>query len=121
MDDNGVMDLSYMKKTQKDRFDIHSRMGLPVDQLRRVLDTLYDGEMGTMIWLSQIRGFYAKKQNVTREHSVYMWLVRNELTGKKLIDFFENEEGFLNGMNLIINRIEGRKISLERIKIDEAL
>jgi len=121
MKDENVMDLSYLKKTQEDRLNIHRKMGLPVDQLRRVLDVLYDGNVGTAIWLTQIRAFYSKKENITREHQVYLWLVRNELTGSKLIDFFENEEGFLNGMNVIINRIEGRRYSLERIKIDEAL
>lgn len=121
IEDGNAMDLSYLKKTQESRMKLREALGLDELQLRRVLDTLYDGEMNTAIWLTQIRAFYSKKQNITREHQVYMWLVRNELTGKKLIDFFENEEGFLNGMNTIINRIEGRKISLERIKIDEAL
>ena len=120
-DDPNVMDLSYLKKTQEDRFKIHEKAGLPVHQLRRVLDTLYDGVPDSAIWLTQIRAFYAKKKNITREHQVYMWLLKNELYGKKLVEFFENEEGFLNGMNIIINRIEGRKISMERIKIDEAL
>ena len=120
MNHDGVLDLSYLKKTQEDRFKIHESQGLPVEQLRRVLDTLYDGEPDTAIWLTQIRAFYVKKKNITREHSVYLWLVRNGLTGKKLVEFFQNEEGFLNAMNLIINRIEGRKVSLERIKIDEA-
>jgi hypothetical protein len=115
------MDLSYLKKTQKDRFKIHEQQGLPVHQLRKVLDTLYDGEPATAIWLTQIRAFYVKKKNIGREHQVYLWLVRNKLIGKKLVEFFENEEGFLNGMNTIINRIEGRKLSMEKIKIDEAL
>jgi hypothetical protein len=121
INDPNVMDLSHLKATQEDRFKIHQKMGLPVNELRRVLDTLYDGEMRTAIWLTQIRAFYSKKQNLTREHQVYLWLIRNELTGLRLVEFFENEDGFLNAMNLIINRIEGRKISLERIKIDEAL
>ena len=119
--DANLIDLSHLKKTQEDRFKIHEHQGLPVHQLRKVLDALYDGEPDTAIWLTQIRAFYAKKKNLTREHQVYMWLLRNELYGKKLVEFFQNEEGFLNGMNLIINRIEGRKISMERIKIDEAL
>jgi len=117
---NDVMDLSYLKKTQEDRFKIHERAGLPVDQLRKVLDTLYDGQPDTAIWLTQIRAFYAKKKNVHREHCVYLWLARNGLYGMKLVEFFQNEEGFLNGMNHIINRMEGRKVSLETIKIDEA-
>lgn len=120
MDEN-VMDLGYLKKTQEDRFKIHSLRGLPVDKLRRVLDALYDGIPATAMYLTQIRAFYAKKKNIGREHSVYLWLVRNKLTGLRLVDFFENEEGFLNGMNTIINRIEGRRLSLQRIKIDEAL
>ena len=119
--DENVMDLSHLKKTQEDRFKIHERAGLPVAELRKVLDTLYDGLPETAIWLTQIRSFYAKKKNIDREHQVYLWLVRNGLHGRHLVEFFQNEEGFLNGMNLIINRIEGRKYSLETIKINEAL
>ena len=115
------MDLSYLKKTQEKRFDNYRKRGLPVDQLRRTLDALYDGTPATAIWLTQVRAFYAKKNNLNREHQVYLWLVRNGLTGVKLVEFFENEEGFLNGMNIIINRIEGRRFSLEKIKLDEAL
>jgi len=115
------MDLSYLKKTQDDRFKIHEKMGLPVDKLRKVLDTLYDGEPATAIWLTQIRAFYVKKKNIGREHQLYLFLVRNGLTGTKLVEFFQNEEGFLNGMNLLINRMDGRKYSLETIKISEAL
>ena len=115
------MDLADLKKTQENRFKLHEQQGLPVEQLRRVLDALYDGEPRTALWLTQIRAFYAKKKNITREHQVYLWLVRNNLRGLRLVEFFQNEEGFLNGMNLIINRIEGRKISMENIKIDEAL
>lgn len=121
MKDNEVIDLSHLKKTQGDRFKAHERAGLPVHQLRKVLDTLYDGTPETAIWLTQIRAFYSKKKNIHREHSVYLWLVRNSLIGIKLVEFFENEDGFLNGMNIIINRIEGRKFSLEQIKINEAL
>lgn len=116
-----VMGLGHLKKTQEDRFKIHERAGLPVHQLRKVLDALYDGEPATAIWLTQIRAFYAKKKNITREHQLYLFLLRNELYGKRLVEFFENEDGFLNGMNYLVNRMDGRKYSLERIKIDEAL
>ena len=115
------MGLGHLKKTQEDRFKIHERAGLPVHQLRKVLDALYDGEPATAIWLTQIRAFYAKKKNITREHQLYLFLLRNELYGKRLVEFFENEDGFLNGMNYLVNRMDGRKYSLERIKIDEAL
>lgn len=119
-DINGILDLAYLKETQEQRFKAHELAGLPVHQLRVVLDTLYDGEQATALYLTQIRAFYMKKKNITREHQVYLWLVRNKLTGKKLIEFFENEGGFLNGLNKIINRIEARKLSIEKIKIDEA-
>ena len=115
------MDLSYLKKTQDERFAAHKRAGLPVDQLRRVLDTLYDGVLDNAMWLTKIRSFYVKKENITREHQVYLWLIRNGLTGVKLHQFFTDEGGFLSGMNLIINRMSGRKYSLDEIKIDEAL
>ena len=116
-----VMDLSYLKETQKDRFKIHEQAGLPVDKLRKVLDTLYDGTPETALWLTQIRAFYAKKNNIGREHQLYMYMVRQGLCGMKLVEFFQNEEGFLNGMNHLINRMEGRKYTLEEIKISEAL
>lgn len=116
-----VMDLSHLAKDQKRKLDSYRMQGLPVDQLRSVLDKLYDGVPATAIWLTQIRSFYGKKKNLHREHSVYMWLIKNQLTGQRLVDFFENEEGFLNGMNIIVNRIEGRKLTLTRIKLDEAL
>jgi hypothetical protein len=118
---DNVLDLSYLKKTQESRLEDYKLQGLPVDQLRRVLDTLYDGEVGTAFWLTQIRAFYSKKKNLTREHQVYLYLIKNGLRGKKLIEFFENEEGFLNAMNLIINRMDGNNYSVTRIKIDEAL
>lgn len=118
--DDGVIDLSTLKKTQDERFKVHEQAGLPVHQLRTVLDFLYDGEPATAIWLTQIRAFYAKRSSITREHQVYLWLCRNKLQGKRLVEFFENEGGFLNGMNFIINRMEGRKTHMNNIKIDEA-
>lgn len=90
-------------------------------ELRRVLDTLYDGEPDTMFWLAQIRAFYSKKKNVYREHAVYMFMVRQNIRGRKIIEFFNERGGFLNGMNWLINRMDGRKYSLETIKLDEAL
>ena len=119
--DANVLDLSYLKQTQAKRFEAHKLAGLPVDKLRKVLDTLYDGQPATAIYLTQIRAFYAKKKNIHREHSVYLYMVRNGLIGLKLVEFFENEGGFLNGLNFLINRMDGRKYTLETIKIDEAL
>ena len=94
---------------------------LEIYQLRKVLDTLYSGEPETMLYLAQIRAFYAKKKDITREHRVYLWLVKNGLTGKKLVNFFLNEGGFLNGMNTIINFIEGTQRNRRVIKADELI
>ena len=119
--DADVLDLSYLKNKKEDTLNQYRMQGLPVDELRTVLDALYDGVPETAFWLTQIRAFYSKKNNLFREHSVYLYLIKNQLTGRRLVEFFKNEEGFLNGMNFIINRMEGRKFTLERIKIDEAL
>lgn len=108
-------------KIKQYQLDQYRNQGLPVDQLRTLIETLYDGNNAAYFYLTRIRAFYTKKKNLYREHQVYLWLVRNKLTGQKLVEFFENEDGFLNGMNIIINRIEGRVYSMERIKIDEAL
>ena len=90
------------------------------EQLKTVLRTLHNGCADATFWLCQINAFYAQKKNITREHRVYLWLIRNGLIGRSLCQFFENEGGFLNGLNHIINRIEGRKFTNEVIKIDEA-
>jgi len=96
-----------------------------IDQLKReelyvVLNTLYNGHPDVAFWLCQIRAFYAKKKDITREHRVYLWLVRNGLIGQKLCNFFLENDGFINGLNVIINNIEGRRFTKENIKIDEA-
>lgn len=94
--------------------------GLPVCQLRQVLNKLYDGTPTTMLYLSQIRGFYSKKKDMTREHLIYMELVRNKLTGTRLVQFFEEQGGFLSGLNWLVNKVEGNKYHQKTIKIDEA-
>ena len=95
---------------------------LTVSQIRKVLDTLYDGEPQTTFWIFQIRSFYAKKDDRTREFAVYLWLIRNGITGRRLVEFFEmHNRSFLNGLNTIINRMEGRRYSSEAITIQEAL
>lgn len=100
--------------------DLYKMQGLPVDQLRRVLDKLYDGVPETTLYLTKIHAFYATKKNMRREHQVYMWMVRNGLTGANLVAFFTDQSGFLGGLNHIVNRIEGKKYYKSDIKIDEA-
>lgn len=130
------MDLSYLndKKPKKNNDEIletdvlkrkaieqASAHALKEWELRKVLDTLYDGIPETAFWLSQIHAFYAKKQNKYREHAVYMFMIKQGITGPKILEFFNEQGGFLNGLNWLINRMDGRKYSLETIKIDEAL
>ena len=110
-----------MQNFKKKQLDIYRRQGLPVDQLRTLLDNLYDGVPATMLYLAKIRAFYSKKDNIHREHQIYLWLSGNKLCGQKLVDFFEENDGFLGGLNLAVNRMDGRKYSLNTIKIDEAL
>lgn len=80
------------------------RRRLEVTELRKVLDYLYDGNPATMMPLMQCRNF-------KQEHEIYVWLYRNGIKGKKLIEFFENEsntqdgKGYLNAINEILKRI----------------
>jgi hypothetical protein len=83
---------------------------LSPQRLRHVLDTLYDGEPGTAMPLFQCRNF-------KEEHDVFLWLYRNDIKGRKLIEFFQNESsekdgsGYLNAINEIIKRIRAEKFA----------
>ena len=87
-------------------------MRLSNQNLRKVLDRLYDGEMGTSFYLLQCRNF------PKYEHQIYLWLDRNGLHGKKLIEFFQNEsfshdgQGALNGINFIVRKITNNKFNV---------
>lgn len=91
---------------------------LNVFQLRKVLDSIYDGENKTFHYIMRIQSFYVKKKNKSREQQVYMWFIRNKITGKKFVEFFE-QYGFLEVMNHVVNRLDGRKFSNTNIKINE--
>lgn len=99
--------------------------GINKAQLRTMIEYLWDGNMMAFSFLTRIRSFYSKKQDFTREYSVYLWLSRNKIKGQRLVDFFRNEGNddqgnFLEGLNYICNRLDGRKVRREIIKIDEA-
>ena len=82
---------------------------LPPHRLRRVLDYLYDGEPETFRLLENIN------TNYRRAHRIFLWLVRNEIKGKKLVEFFQNESGeadglgILSGIVFILSHIDGIK------------
>ena len=83
-----------------------ARRRLAIHELRHVLNYLFDGEMETAKPLLQCRNF------PRYEHDIYYWLYRNQIKGKKLVAFFQNEsgldsgEGYLNAINTIIQKIE---------------
>lgn len=83
---------------------------LSPERLRHVLDTLYDGEPGTAMPLFQCRNF-------REEHDIFLWLYRNNIKGKKLVEFFQNESktedgaGYLNAINEIVRRIRAEKFA----------
>ena len=91
------------------------------ESLRSLLSFLWDESPEALNYLLRIRAFYCKKENRNRELQSYAWLAKNKIIGKKLIEFFEEEGNFLSGMNKMINRIDGRKYSLNRIMYDECL
>lgn len=64
-------------------------------QLRITLDYLYDGEMRTFKHLQYIQ------HNFKRAHHIFLWLVRNKIRGVKLVEFFENESGDIDGGGLL--------------------
>ena len=94
---------------------------LSVDQLRRVADYLYDGEMATFPILRAIRAQYR------RSDRILLWLCRNELRGTKLVEFFQNESGdidgggLLSGITYILNHIDGTPNATGRLKANELL
>lgn len=87
------------------------RRRLEVSQLRKILDYLYDGEQAVLMPLLQCRNF-------KQEHEIYVWLYRNQIRGKKLVAFFQNESnavdggGYLNAINKIIRSIEYNKTKI---------
>lgn len=83
---------------------------------REVLTFLWDGDVQAFNALKYIKDAYADWQDI------FIWLKRNNLRGKKLVEFFENESpdgrGYLSGVEHIIARIEGKKHSIEQLKAD---
>jgi hypothetical protein len=88
-----------------------------LNQVRNFVDRLYDGE------LEAFNILYYIKQNYKEWALMFRWLEKNDLRGKKLIDFFKHESpdngGYLMGCTLILSRIKGHKNTLVGVKIDE--
>lgn len=84
---------------------------------KKTLDYLYDGEPKTAFPLLWVCNTYKEWP------AMLNWLVKNEMRGKKLVEFFGNESpdggGFHSGATLILSRIKGHKYHLKNIKADE--
>lgn len=86
--------------------------GLTNNQLRKIADTLYDGEPMVAHLISQVRQF-------KRGDYVLLWLCRNNITGQRLVEFFksesndENNHGVLRGVQTALDFIDGRKFYSE--------
>jgi len=98
-----------------------TRSELRPQQLRRVLDALYDGEPLAFPTLLAINNQYK------RAHYIFMWLLRQKITGMKVVEFFQNEsgdsdgKGLLSGVTFILNKIDGEPHRKGRLKITELL
>lgn len=94
---------------------------MPV-QLRKALDYLYDGHYPVFEYLIQIK-HYAQHRN----NQVLLWLCKNQIKGKKLVEFFQNERdsdmgrSVMNGCIHIFNKIDGTNRQVREISIDESI
>ena len=90
---------------------------LPPHKLRKVLDFLYDGNLDTHRYL------YFINSHFKRAHKMFLWLCRNDLKGKKLVEFFQNQSpdggGYICGCATIISRMDGKKYSIEYVNAQE--
>ena len=85
--------------------------------MRSVLDYLYDGEMATFAILNYIKETYVDWADIL------MWLKKNQLKGKSLVEFFQNESpdggGYLMGMETILSRMNGTKNFTSSVKLSD--
>jgi len=84
--------------------------------LRAVFEYLVGGEQ------EAFNAIYFIKTNYKEWDKILLWLKQNRLTGKKLVQFFQNESpdggGYHMGVSLILNRIDGKQNFEDIIKID---
>ncbi len=90
-------------------------------QMIKLLKSIHQGHQPCEEYLAKIACFYADKKSKGRQQAVLLWLRKNNLVGYRLVEFFKNEGSFLDGMNTIVNFIEGRPRSKRTIKADEML
>jgi len=81
---------------------------------RRSADYLWAGEVGAVKIMGQLKQF-------KRYPEIMRWLVRNQIRGKRLIDFFSDAEGketrgVLVGVKKIYNYIDNDKFNKDDLK-----
>jgi len=85
--------------------------------LRKVLDYLYDGEQEAFNIMFFI------KSNYKEWAKMIIWLKRNNIKGKKMIELFQNESkdggGYHMGATYILSRIKGHRHEVVPIKVNE--
>lgn len=85
--------------------------------LRKILGYLTDGNSNAFSALLFI------KSNYKEWPKMILWLKNNNLTGQKLVEFFENASpdggGYHMGATHILSRIKGHKNTIVGIKADE--
>lgn len=73
-------------------------------ELRAIADYLYDGEPRVAHLMSQIRQY-------KRGDEVLRWLCRNDLRGKRMVEYFQTEAGNEHNMGVLV----GVERALQRI------
>ena len=87
--------------------------------LRKVIEYLWQGDQNAFNALLFI------KSNYKRWPEVIHWLKANNLRGKRLAEMFQNASpdggGYHLGVEYILARIDGKKFSVDGIKIDQLI
>ena len=86
---------------------------------RSLIDYLWAGEQGAFNAIYFLVGHYKEWEEML------VWLGRNRISGKSLVELFQNESpdggGYHMGATYILSRLKGLKHGLEGIKIDELI
>lgn len=95
---------------------------LTEDEWRRVHLYLIGDDKLYHLRVSQICGQICKQYN--RWPWILMWLAKNNIRGKALVDFFKEEEGretmgIMRGVQTALNFIDGKKLYKQKIYEDE--
>jgi hypothetical protein len=87
--------------------------------LKKAFDLLADGDTKAASILIFLKGNYKEWQ------AMFIWLRKNNIRGKKLVELFQNESpdggGYHMGATYILSRIKGHKHEIVGIKADELL